>query len=133
MIGTHKRAGRCCCLLRCLRAFMLFLRAFPFVWYDFLSQRFILPRYFAVLVLFILRNPVDHKNYQNRPTGSTFLIRPDVRLKIEPAVLTMTLQISSLDATSIYTVLTTQILRLVGLSYLCCSCSSAATALIQRV
>ena len=57
MIGTHKRAGRCYCLLRCLRAFVLFLRAFPFLWCGVLSQHFILSQHFAVCVLFILRSP----------------------------------------------------------------------------
>jgi hypothetical protein len=55
MIGTHKRAGRCYCLLRCLRAFVLFLRAFPFLWCGVLSQHFIPSQHFAVCVLFILR------------------------------------------------------------------------------
>jgi hypothetical protein len=49
MIGTHKRAGRCYCLLRRLRAFVLFLRAFPFFVVCVLSQ------HFAACVLFILR------------------------------------------------------------------------------
>jgi hypothetical protein len=55
MIGTHKRAGRCYCLLRCLRAFVLFLRVFQFLWCGVLSQHFIPPQHFAACVLFILR------------------------------------------------------------------------------
>jgi hypothetical protein len=51
----HKRAGRCYCLLRCLRAFVLFLRAFPFLWCGVLPQHFIPPQNFAVCVFFILR------------------------------------------------------------------------------
>ena len=58
MIGTHKRAGRCCCLLRCLLPgtcvfsfFCFFWRAFPFLWCGVLAQHFILSQHFAVCVL----------------------------------------------------------------------------------
>jgi hypothetical protein len=49
-VGTHKRTGRCYyCLLRCLRAFILFLRAFPLLWRGVLSQHF-----WCLCVLFYL-------------------------------------------------------------------------------
>ena len=62
MIGTHKRAGRCCCLLRCLRAFVLFLRAFPFCGVVFClspSIFFRLGILLSVCVIFILRSLIS--------------------------------------------------------------------------